>query len=266
MTSRFISAVALYGPKASPLHNFLASVQTLIAEHVGDGFLPYSLDQIHATLIALNGVPDPETGAIVNEYYLEHTGVGLEMDIRRALRILAKHLERPLHVRIGGIEHHQAVPFVSRGQHLFERAFSVQGNAFVLIGWPVAALTGPDRPLDKLRRDMNAANVLHRYHPREADVDDDFYLVVGHHVDASSNALDRAVGAVREKLTTVPIDLEIGPGEVKIVAADSHTMEPPQFVGDIPVDEAILRKLMQRQREDSSVPDPGPRQQVKREV
>jgi len=244
MTSRFISAVALYGPKANPLRDFLASVQSVIAEHVGDGFLPYSLDQIHATLIALNGVPDPETGAIVNEYYLEHTGVGLEMDIQRAMRILNAHLERPLQVRIGGHGRHQAVPFVSRGQHLFERAFSVQGNAFVLIGWPVAALTGPDRPLNKLRRDMNAANVLHRYHRREADVDDDFYLVIGHHADASANALDRAVGAVREKLTANPVDLKIGPGEVKIVAAGSHTMAPPLFVSDIPVDEATLRKLM----------------------
>ena len=153
-------------------------MQALIGEHIGDGFRPYSLDQIHATLIALNGVPDPGTGAIV------------------------------------------------------------------LIGWPVAALTGPDRPLDKLRRDMNAANVLHRYHRRDTDVDDDFYLVMGHHVDASPSALGRAAGTVRDKLAADPIDLEIGIRDVKIVAADTHTMAPPRFVGDIPVDSATLKKLM----------------------
>lgn len=242
--SRFISALALYGPKTDPVRDFLTSVQALIGEHIGVSFRPYSLDQVHATLIALNGVPDPGTGAIVNEYYLEHSGARLEMDLQRAMRILAGDLACPLPVRIGGHRRDQAVPFVSRDQHLFERAFSVQGEAFVLIGWPVAALTGPDRPLDKLRRDMNAANVLHRYHRRDTDVDDDFYLVVGHHVDASPSALRRAVGAVRDMLAADPIDLEIGIRDVKIVAADTHTMAPPRFVGDIPVDEATLSELM----------------------
>ena len=170
MTGRFISAVALYGPKADPVRDFLINVQALIRERVGDSFRPYSLEQIHATLIALNGVPDPESGTIVNEYLLEHTGAGLGMDLPRAMSLLAAHLTPALQVRIGGHSPDQAVPFTSRGQHLYERAFSVQGNAFVLVGWPVMALTGPGRPLDKLRRDMNAANVLHRYHRRRADL------------------------------------------------------------------------------------------------
>ena len=57
--SRFISAVAFYGPKTGPLRELLAGVQALIAEHVGDDFRPYSPEQVHATLIALNGVRDP---------------------------------------------------------------------------------------------------------------------------------------------------------------------------------------------------------------
>ncbi|HCU94258.1 MAG TPA: hypothetical protein DHU96_16660 [Actinobacteria bacterium] len=244
MTGRFISAVALYGPKADPVRDFLINVQALIRERVGDSFRPYSLEQIHATLIALNGVPDPESGTIVNEYLLEHTGAGLGMDLPRAMSLLAAHLTPALQVRIGGHSPDQAVPFTSRGQHLYERAFSVQGNAFVLVGWPVMALTGPGRPLDKLRRDMNAANVLHRYHRSDADVDDDFYLVVGHHTGAPAAALAQAARAVRGRLATGPIDLDIGIREVKIVAADTHTLAPPLFVGDIPADEAILRGLM----------------------
>ena len=54
--SRFISAVAFYGPKAGRLREFLTGVQALIAEHVGADFRPYTLEQVHATLIALNGV------------------------------------------------------------------------------------------------------------------------------------------------------------------------------------------------------------------
>jgi len=72
--SRFISAVALYGPKSGPVRDFLAGVQATIAAHIGDRFRPYSLDQVHGTLIALDGVPDPATGAVVNEYYRTRTG------------------------------------------------------------------------------------------------------------------------------------------------------------------------------------------------
>lgn len=239
MTSRFISAVALYGPKPEPVRGFLTGVQELVAEHIGGGFRPYSLEQIHGTIIAFNGVPDPDSGAIVNEYYLEHTGVRVEMDIDLAMRILAEHFARPLRVRFGGCRPGESAPFLSRGQHPFERAFSVQGNAIVLIGWP----TADGWPLDRLRRDMNAANVLHRYHRREDDVDDDFYLVVGHHADASAGALEQAVGGVREKLAADPIEIEVGVGDVKIVAADSHTLVPPLFVGDIPVDAPTIRKI-----------------------
>jgi len=236
MTSRFISAVALYGPKAEPVRGFLADVQELVAEHVGDGFRPYSPEQMHGTIIAFNGVPDPDSGAIVNEYYLEHSGARLEMDVDLAMRILTDHFAGPLRVRFGGCRPEDEPSFLSRGWHPFERAFSVQGNAFVLIGWPTAA----GRPLDRLRRDMNAANVLHRYHRREGDVDDDFYLVVGHHADAPAGALGRAVRSVREKLAADPIEIEIGADDVKIVAADSHTLAPPLFVGDIPVAASTL--------------------------
>ena len=62
MTSRFVSVVGLYGPKNEPVRDFLAGLQALIAEHAGDSFRPYALDQVHATLIALNGVLIPTQG------------------------------------------------------------------------------------------------------------------------------------------------------------------------------------------------------------
>jgi hypothetical protein len=99
-------------------------------------------------------------------------------------------------------------------------------------------------PLDELRREMNTANVLHKYHARATDVDNDLYLVVGHHTGAPADALARATAAVREKLAAAPADLAIGLTDVKIVAADSHTLAPPLFVGDIPADEAALLALM----------------------
>jgi hypothetical protein len=242
MGSRFISAVAFYGPKAGRLRELLTGVQALIAEHVGDDFRPYTLEQVHATLIALNGVR--EGGTVVNEYLLEHAGVRREMDLPRVMDILARRFAAPLRVRIGGFRPDQAIPFTSRGRHLAERTFSVQGEAFVLMGWPADSLSGAARPLDELRREMNAAGVLHRYHARADDVDNDMHLVVGYHAGAPAGALARATAAVRDKLAADPADLAIARSDVKIVAADSRTLAPPLYVSDVPADEATLLELL----------------------
>jgi hypothetical protein len=244
MSSRFVSAVALYGPKPDPAREFLADVQALIAKHIGDGFRPYSLDQMHSTLIRLTGVPDPATGRIVNEAYLEHRGIALEMNLGLAMRILSDRLACPIRVRIGGYRAGGEVPFLSQGRHLSERGFSVRDNAFVLVGWPVAALAGHGRPLDQLRREMAAANVLHHYYRDEGDVDDDFHLVVGHHSGAPPEAITEAVAAVRGRLAASPIDLDVGIGDVRIVASDSPTLAPARFAGRLPVDPPVLRQLM----------------------
>ena len=242
MATRFVSAVAWYGPKTGPLRGLLAGVQALIAEHLGDDFLPYSPEQVHATLIALNGVR--ADGAVVNEYFLTQAGVRREMDLPRVMDILARRFGTPLPVRIGGFRPDQKIPFTSRGQHLAERTFSVQDQAFVLMGWPAESLAGAGRPLDELRREMNAAGVLHRYHVRAADVDNDLHLVVGHHRGAPAGALARATAAVRDQLAADPVDLAIGLTDIKIVAADSHTLAPPLYVGDIPAEEAAVLALM----------------------
>jgi hypothetical protein len=130
---------------------------------------------------------------------------------------------------------------------LAERSFSVQGEAFVLVGWPADSLAGVEgsgRPVDELRREMNAAGVLHRYHARPADVDNDLHLVVGHHDGAPAAALARATAAVRDKLAADPADLTIGLSDVKIVAADSHTLAPPVYVSGVPAAAAEVLALV----------------------
>jgi hypothetical protein len=240
--SRFISAVAFYGPKSGRLRELVTGVQDVIAGHVGDAFLPYAPEQVHATLIALNGVRDG--GAVVNQYMLELAGRRREMDLPRVMDILARRFATPLPVRIGGFRPDQAPPFTSRGQHPAQRSFSVQDRAFVLVGWPAASLAGDGRPLDDLRREMNTAGLLHRYHAHPGDVDNDLHMVVGHHGGAPAAVLDRAVAAVRDMLAAGPADLAIGLPDVAIVAADSHTMAPPLFVSAIPAREASVRAYL----------------------
>ena len=242
MGSRFVSAVAFYGPKAGRLRELVAGVQELIARHVGRDFRPYTHEQVHATLIALNGVRDG--GTVVNEYMLELAGQRREMDLPRVMDILARRFATPLPVRIGGFRPDQAPPFTSRGQHPAQRSFSVQDRAFVLVGWPAASIAGDGRPLDELRREMNAAGLLHRYHARPGDVDNDLHMVVGHHAGASAAALGRATAAVRDMLAAGPADLAIGLADVTVVAADSHTLAPPLFVSGIPADDVSVLKYL----------------------
>jgi len=166
------------------------------------------------------------------------------MDLPRVMDILARRFAAPLPVRIGGFRPGQPVPFTSRGQHLAERTFTVQDRAFVLMGWPADSLAGGARPLDELRREMNAAGVLHRYHARAAEVDNDMHLVVGHHAGAPADTLARAAAAVRDKLAADPADLAISRDDVKIVAADSHTLAPPLYVSGIPAVEAEVLALV----------------------
>jgi hypothetical protein len=240
--SRFVSAVAFYGPKAGRLRELVARVQDLIASHVGRDFRPYTHEQVHATLIALNGVRDG--GTVVNEYMLELAGQRREMDLPRVMDILARRFATPLPVRIGGFRPDQAPPFTSRGQHPAQRSFSVQDRAFVLVGWPAASIAGDGRPLDELRREMNAAGLLHRYHARPGDVDNDLHMVVGHHAGAPAAALGRATAAVRDMLAAEPADLTIGLADVTVVAADSHTLAPPLFVSAIPADDVSVLKYL----------------------
>jgi hypothetical protein len=91
---------------------------------------------------------------------------------------------------------------------------------------------------------MNAASVLHRYHVRATDVDNDLHLVVGHHAGAPPGALAQAIAAVRAALAAEPVEFAIGLADIKIVAADSHTLAPPLYVSDIPADEAAMLALM----------------------
>jgi hypothetical protein len=240
--SRFISAVAFYGPKAGRLRELVAGVQDLIASHVGRDFRPYTHEQVHATLIALNGVRDG--GTLVNEYMLELAGRRREMDLPRVMDILARRFATPLPVRIGGFRPDQAPPFTSRGQHPAQRSFSVQDRAFVMVGWPAASIAGDGQPLDELRREMNAAGLLHRYHARPGDVDNDLHMVVGHHAGAPAAALSRATAAVRDMLAAEPADLAIGMADVKVVAADSHTLAPPLFVSGIPADDVSVLEYL----------------------
>jgi hypothetical protein len=243
--AQVITAVALYGTKNGEFRGLLETVQALISERLRDGFRPYTLDQIHGTVVRLDGVADSQTGHILNLRYLEVMGVARAMDHARALEILGAHLTPPLGIRVGGYAPDTPATFASRGQHPHERMFSVQGNAFVLVGWPVSTVADgiSPGPLDELRRAMSGANILHWYHESPADIDNDFHLVVGHHIGAPERQTREAVRAVRAYLADHPVQIAVGTDQLAIIGADSPTLAPAKFIGRLPADPADIVRL-----------------------
>jgi hypothetical protein len=243
--ARIVTAVALYGPKPRALAALLATVQAILVSKLGGSFRPYALGQIHSTVIRLDGARDPQTGLIVSQRQLQATGHRQAMDLPRALQLLAGHFTPPLGIRIGGWGAGTPPPFISRGQHPYQRMFSAQGGAFVLVGWPLLTLEGgaAAKPLDDLRREMASAHIGHFYHDSPADIDNDFHLVVGHYSGASPQRTTEAATAVRSHLEHHPVDVAVGPGQLAIIAADSPTLVPARFVGRLPLDPAVLAGL-----------------------
>ncbi len=237
VTPELVSAISLYGPKPEPLRNLLASIQGTAAARLGTAFVPYTLDQVHGTLVVLTGWRDGQ-GGVVNQDYLEYRGERRAMDFGRVQEILRAHLAEPITIRLGGLGPDAAPePFASQGRPLHERSFSAQAGALVLVGWPAVALEseGRTRPLDELRRDVAAAGVLHRYHRTPSDVDDDFHLVVGHYAGAEPERVTAAVSAAREYLAAHPADVQVGLDQVRIIASDTPTLASLRFSSGLPV-------------------------------
>jgi hypothetical protein len=62
MRAKYVTAAALYGTKKGPLRELLQATQEILRSQLGTRFRPYTLDQIHSTLIRLDWQPDGATG------------------------------------------------------------------------------------------------------------------------------------------------------------------------------------------------------------
>jgi hypothetical protein len=247
MDGRFTTMVSLYGQKSRSLAHLLRSIQEILHLELGDKFLPYTIEQIHGTLVGLDAVIDQSSGLLVHKHHHDVTRTTVPMDSRQVLHVIRDFLSQPCRIRFGGYQPGSNATFLSRGIHPYERTFSAQGRAFALIGWPMLTiLHGPaNRPLDDLRRAMNKAGVMHSYHKSMTDIDNDFYLVIGHHDDAPADQVSGAVHKVRTYLEEHPIEIDLGISQVSVIVSDSSTLVPAKFIGKIPADEPEIRRLFE---------------------
>jgi hypothetical protein len=171
-----LSLVAFYGTKPSQLVDYLLWCQELLCAEVSVGFKPYEIDQIHATIVGIEG--RYVAGQPANENFLQ-LGLIRPMNLPGAIKFLHHASEIPFQCRLGGFRRGQEYGFRSFGRHPFERSFEIQDSGTVLVlGWPFVGET-VSKALFTLRQRLKSFNILHKYHMTQTEEDNDCYFVLG---------------------------------------------------------------------------------------
>jgi hypothetical protein len=185
--------VALYGNKSHDLQELLTDCQNAVADLLGSRFRKYDVRQIHGTIIGLER-DEEESSYFINRNFRTRRGNQVQMDFDGLLRFLRDGGHFPFQLQIGGFQNRD-YSFVSRGARPFDRCFSIQGNNVVVMGWPLrgmplkgtylspSALIQEARlypaTLDDVRRGAQKYGVLHSYHAKPEDTDNDFFFRIG---------------------------------------------------------------------------------------
>jgi hypothetical protein len=211
-----LTLVAFYGSKPDPLSHLVDILQSALHSELGPAFSAYAMEQVHATVIGLEGwrVGLETFNANAVQAFDESTAMNLG-GLFRSMQELP-----PFRVRIGGFAADSLYPFTSRGLHPYLRTFTLNGAFAVMMGWPVAGTSYP-KTLDSLRRDCRRYNVLHKYHQKEGDVDNDLFLVLGrvNRAILSEEKSETIQDKLRQLLAKQgPLDLIIQPGDLSVVA------------------------------------------------
>ncbi|WP_113703399.1 hypothetical protein [Nonomuraea lactucae] len=230
-----VTLVAMYGEKPDAVKDLIVTIQEILAGGLGQSFEPHPLDQIHCTIIGLEGVLPNDSGQVLNRNYLELRHEQRHMDLAAAAQMLN---DLQLQVRIGGYRLDRDYGFTSRGSHPYNRSFSFQQGRAVVVGW------AEGDKLNEARRAFQAANILHKYHADPLSRDNDLYLVIGR--AARTSAADRVLLTVREYLAGHALRLAIGQENLSVVTyKDSALLSSGCAVIPIPVPEDRLRNLYQ---------------------
>lgn len=212
-----VTMVACYGDKPPRLARFIETAQARLGASL-PSFVPYDIRQVHGTIIGLEGSRLRESDCLVNANYLALRGQRRNMDLARAFDLLRRSPGLPLRIQIGGFLPSAQPPFLSRGQHPYERSFSISGEMAVGMGWPHPDAMHP-APLARLRRDLESAGVLHKYHATVDAIDDDFFFVLGRvgQGDASKEALRSVTDELRASMSRAPTEVVVDLHDIHVV-------------------------------------------------
>jgi hypothetical protein len=241
-----LALVALYGEKPPGLARLIVDCQEQLERALGAAFLPYTVEQVHATILGLEqtvGAPGE------NAHFAQLRHERRQMDFAGLLDLVRTTPTLPLTVQIGGFAD-RAYGFTSRGRTPYARSFTQQGDKAVLMGWPIqpagkGRMIYPEQ-LDELRRAFQPLHFLHKYHATPADVDNDFYFRIGL-IDMSKVAaarLQTAAADLRHYLSIrQPLLLPVGREQIAIVAYEDERL-PPSTTRFWPITDPALSATM----------------------
>jgi hypothetical protein len=234
--------VALYGDKPDDLHAFLSDSQDRVADLLGSRFRKYDIAQIHGTIVGLERDED-EPQRLLNRNFRTRRDARIQMDLAGVVKFLRDGSYVPFQLQIGGFQDRD-YPFVSRGARPYDRSFSIQERNVVVMGWPLRGLPvagPPSSPaalnresrlypptLDSIRRGAQAYGVLHSYHAKPEDTDNDYFFRIG--IVDDPNSVDpllktRVQETMRELMAAMPpLVVEVGLPDLYVVFYDSEEL------------------------------------------
>ncbi len=240
-TMKQATLISLYGEKRGDFTALIKRCQESVGGVPGVAFTPYDPVQIHGTIFGLErklGSPG------CNANFAKHRSRDVIMDLDGILDYLRACGRFPLEIQIGGYGNRE-YPFTSRDSTPYERSFSIQADKVVMMGWPVRgnpfglppatpcawvqeASLYP-RTLDLIRHAAQGFGILHSYHRRLNDVDNDLFFRIGL-VDPKS-LTKRTLAVLEAKVRKLlseqpPLLLEIRLEDVFVAAYEDDTLPP----------------------------------------
>lgn len=237
------SVVAYYQRKPPQLLDLIGRVQEEIQGSLRASFLPYDPDQVHATIVGLESVLRGDQ--LVNRNFLEFRGQTRIVSLGSVVARLQDTNLLPMQVQIGGFRPGVDYGFRSRGRGPHARSFSLQEGAAVGMGWPVQNGQYPDS-LDRLRRLFQDVNVLHKYHRRPGDVDNDLYFVMGRCLTPVSEAdRDRTEQEMRRYFSAHPCVIPLGREDLAVACYTDEALPAPTTAAiPVTIDEGAADRVI----------------------
>lgn len=233
-----VSLVAFYKEKQEYLSSFLNDLNNKLKQCLGSSYTAYSVNQIHATLIGLERLQRP------NEIYNFnfHTNYGVErvMHIQETLRHIDNTSLLPIPIKIGGYLTNTDYGFTSFGQHPWNRTFTIHENKIILMGWPVHTAID-SYPLANLRRSFEEFGILHKWHRKPLEIDNDCYFVLGL-IEPGANCaikVTKTLLTMRNHLAEItPVTLTLTKDTLSFVSYTDITL-PSTTTRNLTISEAI---------------------------
>jgi hypothetical protein len=220
-----LTLVAYYGQKKDPLLRLIDScLQSINESSIGGYFIPYTHNQIHATIIGLEWFVD--AGIIVNQYYFKLTGKKESIMSDTFPEVIDEAF--PISIRYGGFSP-DYTSFRSLGKIPYERSFQIHrsSNKVILIGWPNINGDFRKKSLADLRSSIETkCKIAHKYRD-----DNDLYFVLGEikkpvKIDATGfeQLLIRAEKSIRKLLSAESVNITLHKENLSLVSYSTEDL------------------------------------------